>query len=62
MRIDDYIGQMVLITLDTRATHEGLLETVEDEEIDGYVKVSNGNEVFLIPEDDIERLELARLN
>lgn len=62
MFIDDYIGQMVLVTIDTGATHEGLLEAVEDEDIDGYVKVSNGKEVFLIPEDEIVQVEPARLN
>ncbi|WP_206669916.1 hypothetical protein [Paenibacillus luteus] len=53
---------MVLLTLDTGAKHEGLLEAVAGKEMDGYVKISNSNEVFMVPEDDIISVESARLN
>lgn len=62
MLIDDYLGKMVLLTLDTDETHEGLLENTTSLELVGYVKVSNGNGVFIIPEDDIVSVEPARLN
>lgn len=62
MLFENYFGQMVLLTLNTGATHQGMLEAVDSKEIDGYVKISNGNEVFLIPEDNILSVEPARLN
>lgn len=56
INIDNYLGEVVVLELDTMATHEGVLEPVEDPEIEGYVRVSNGAETWLLPVKDIVKV------
>lgn len=49
MRIENYWGLVVVLELDTMATHEGVLEPVEDSEISNYVRVRNGEATWLLP-------------
>lgn len=44
MNIDDYIDLVVIVELDTGAKHEGVLE---ESNVFGYVKITNGAEVFI---------------
>ncbi|MGI2294200.1 hypothetical protein [Paenibacillus sp. GXUN7292] len=50
MIIDDYIGLVVVVELDTGATHEGVLE---ESQVYGYVKIINGSEMFQLPRKEI---------
>ncbi|MGO4543214.1 hypothetical protein AB4Z29_00240 [Paenibacillus sp. 2TAB23] len=52
MRIDDYLGLVVVLELDTMVTHEGYLEDAEGT----HVKVSNGSEVWVIPNEEIVKI------
>ncbi|KRE45486.1 hypothetical protein [Paenibacillus sp. Soil522] len=56
MHIGDYLGQVVVLELSTMATHEGVLEPVEDSEISDYVRVRNGSEMWLLPVKDIVKV------
>ncbi len=51
--IDLFIGKVVTLQLETMAEHHGVLEAVED----GYVKVSNGDELWWIPVHEIVRID-----
>lgn len=53
VRIDDYIGMVVVVELDTAVTHEGVLELVDDPEITGYVKITSGAEFWVLPRHEI---------
>lgn len=52
MNIDDYIGLVVVLELDTMMTHEGYLEDAEGT----HVKISNGAEVWVIPRNEIVKI------
>ncbi|MBD3920995.1 hypothetical protein H8B09_19675 [Paenibacillus sp. PR3] len=60
--VNRYFGNNVVVTLDTGKSHQGILEDVIDPEIFGYVKVSDGNEIYLIPEDQIVDIRPAALH
>lgn len=62
--VNKYLGSQVVITLDDGQTQEGLLEDVVDPDpaFHDYVKISNGDETFLIPEDQIVDIKPAALN
>ena len=60
--VNRYFGENVVVTLADGVKHQGILEDVIDPEYIGYVKVSNGNEMYVIPEDDIEDIKMATLN
>lgn len=56
MRIDDYLGLVVVVELDTTAIHEGVLEDVEGT----HVKVINGAETWVIPRNEIAKITPVR--
>ncbi|MGM0882615.1 MAG: hypothetical protein ACQEXQ_16430 [Bacillota bacterium] len=56
MRIDDYIGLVVVLELDTMAKHEGVLEDAEGT----HVKITNGAEVWVIPRHEIVKITPIR--
>ncbi|MEV5024782.1 hypothetical protein [Paenibacillus sp. LPE1-1-1.1] len=56
MRIDDYVGLVVIVELDTSETYEGFLELVEDAEGAGYVKVVNAESIKWIPRDEVYKI------
>lgn len=56
INIEIYLGEVVVLELDTMATHGGILEPVEDPVIDGYVRVRNGAETWLLPIKDIVKV------
>lgn len=61
-KVNRYFGDQVVVTTDDGETHQGVLEDVVDPELVGYVKISDGNETYLIPEDQIEDIKPAALN
>ncbi|MGG1638204.1 hypothetical protein [Paenibacillus sp. NRS-1760] len=56
MLIDDYIGHIVVVELDTSLTYQGLLEAVKDEFITDYVKVTFGSSVDWLPRHEIYKI------
>ncbi|OMF35281.1 hypothetical protein BK133_11295 [Paenibacillus sp. FSL H8-0548] len=56
MHIDDYIGLVVVLELDTMMTHEGFLEDAEGT----HVKISNGEDVWVIPRNEILKITPIR--
>ncbi|GBG06504.1 hypothetical protein PAT3040_01031 [Paenibacillus agaridevorans] len=62
MLVNRYLGEKVIVTLDTGDKHQGILEDVIDPEYIGYVKVHNGDEVVFFPEDQIENIKPELLN
>ncbi|RCW41674.1 hypothetical protein [Paenibacillus prosopidis] len=56
MRIDDYLGLVVVVELDTTAIHEGVLEDAEGT----HVKVINGAETWVIPRNEIAKITPVR--
>lgn len=60
MRIDDYVGLVVIVELDTSETYEGFLEVVEDPDGAGYVKVVNADSIKWIPRDDVFKITPIR--
>lgn len=59
MNIDDHIGKVVSVELDTAAIHEGILELADDFEGVSYVKVINGSEVMHLPRHEIIKITPA---
>ncbi len=53
MNIDDYVGLVVVVELDTGATHEGVLK---ESSVYGYVKIINGSEMFQLPRKEIAKI------
>ncbi|MDQ6419939.1 hypothetical protein RB620_10885 [Paenibacillus sp. LHD-117] len=60
--VNRYFGENVVVKLDNGETHQGILEDVIEPEIVGYVRISDGNETVLIPENQIEDIKPAILN
>ena len=60
--VNRYFGENVIVTIDTGETHKGVLEDVIDPEFIGYVKISDGNEMHVIPEDQIEDIKPSLFN
>jgi hypothetical protein len=60
MQIEDYYGKYVTIELSTGESHQGLLEEIDDEELFGYVKISNGMEVYMIPAAEVVKISQAQ--
>jgi hypothetical protein len=56
MRIDDYLGLVVVVELDTTTIHEGVLEDAEGT----HVKVINGAETWVIPRNEIVKITPVR--
>jgi len=56
MRIDDYIGHVVVIELDSTATYEGALQHVKDREFTNYVKVINAQGIDWLPIQEIYKI------
>ncbi|MGO4540396.1 hypothetical protein [Paenibacillus sp. 2TAB19] len=47
--IDEYVGLVVIVELDTTELLEGLFEKIEDTEITDCYKIRNGSEVWIVP-------------
>ncbi|MDQ0114338.1 hypothetical protein [Paenibacillus harenae] len=56
VNVDEYIGLVVIVELDTTEKLEGLLEKIEDEEITDCYKVRNGSEAWIVPRHTIARV------
>lgn len=52
MWIDEYLELVVVLELETMATHEGYLEDAEG----SHVKISNSSEVWVIPRQEIVKI------
>lgn len=52
MRINDYIGRVAIVELDTMATHEGMIEDAEGT----HIKITNGSEVWVLPRHEIVKI------
>lgn len=64
MQIEDFIGRIVVITLDDSSRHKGLLNLADPNPETGevFVQLHNGGEVYYVSADEIEKVELAALN
>ncbi|MGO4182068.1 hypothetical protein AB4Z45_16080 [Paenibacillus sp. MCAF9] len=56
MRIDDFIGHVVIVELDSTVTYEGVLHDVKDPEFTDYVKVMNAQSTDWLPRQEIYKI------
>jgi hypothetical protein len=61
MRINDHIGQVVVVTLDDGSQHKGILKLsgIEFETRRRYYEVHGGGEVYHVPVGDISSIKPA---
>lgn len=58
---EEYLGQIVVVTMDDGTSHQGLLKQANGEATD-HVIVSSGSELYYLPIIDIERVAPAALH
>ncbi|MEK3882442.1 hypothetical protein [Paenibacillus sp. PL2-23] len=63
MNAREYLNQLVLVTLYDGSKHQGVLKLsgTEPETRRVFFEVHGGGEVYHVPEDDIDKIELAQM-